>query len=395
MTLTPMTTNPSLNLACGLYAQFVEDPLSTNGNILFSPQAAAETLALTEELAVGATQVEVQQALGWNASVEQAREHFVRQRRALEKTREGITVRSANGLWRDFRVLVGQATYERLFERFGTSVRGAAFEPFEQAVQYIDRWVHERTDGAISHIVSPRDIVEVGQLILINALSFQGALAMPFAPSRNAPRGFRRADGVSPYVRFMNATGRCSFFHDIEYGVSVLGLPYRDDRTQLIAMIPEGRTPISALEQNLSPDLIGRWLERMESREVEVSFPHLDLQATWNLEGALRAMGMEQAFDARAEFSGFDSGGIHLGRAMQKVALRVDREEGVSISAPKKKFRVSRSVQRVSAARPFLFMIWDRFVGTPLLMGRVMDPSNGAGDFLLQGEMASDSPLYH
>src|SRR5207244_5574129 len=98
----------------------------------------------------------------------------------------------------------------------------------------------------------------------------------------------------------------------------------------------------------------------------------------------LAEMGMTDAFAPdRADFTGMrGERDLHLSLALQQTLLAVD-ETGVDVAPPSTEApprTVAESASRrlapmFRADHPFLFLLWDRISGRPVLIGRLMQPS--------------------
>src|SRR5690554_3823075 len=98
-------------------------------------------------------------------------------------------------------------------------------------------------------------------------------------------------------------------------------------------------------------------------------------------------MGMEHAFDGRANFTGmFSEGNEVISQVIHEVYIDVD-EDGTEAAAATGVGMMRTSmpmeppmIQTIRADRPFLFIIQDTASGTPVFMGQVVDPSASARD---------------
>jgi serpin B len=97
------------------------------------------------------------------------------------------------------------------------------------------------------------------------------------------------------------------------------------------------------------------------------------------LPGALRKLGMEDAFGEAADFSGMTGNrDLSISDVIHKAFVSVD-EQGTEAAAATAVIMKLTSIPaepvEVTVDRPFMFVIRDIEAGTILFVGRVMDPS--------------------
>ena len=108
-----------------------------------------------------------------------------------------------------------------------------------------------------------------------------------------------------------------------------------------------------------------------------MGLPKFTLEYAITLNDVLTALGMGIAFDpARADFSRmYAGGGVYIDSVVQKTFVDVN-EEGTEAAAVTSVV-VGRSSGGTSFVvdRPFLFVIRERYSGTILFMGKILDPT--------------------
>ena len=119
---------------------------------------------------------------------------------------------------------------------------------------------------------------------------------------------------------------------------------------------------------------------RAESSAAQVILPKFTFTRDLDMIPALRALGVQTAFDGRADFSGMDEkNGLYLGAVKQKTFIDVNEEKTVAISINLGGMNKAASaapalVPEVVFDRPFLFAIVDS-AGLPLFLGVVNNPA--------------------
>ena len=162
-------------------------------------------------------------------------------------------------------------------------------------------------------------------------------------------------------------------------GVSIIELPYRNERLAMIVILPEERQGLAGLEKTLSIRTVDEWmraLSRARPAEVELSLPRFRLTGEFDLSKKLMALGMQSAFSRDADFSGITlKRDLSLSLVVHKALIEV-KEQGTVASAATAAVmtKAVRDRLRFTAHRPFLFMVTHTATGQILFLGRLSEP---------------------
>jgi serpin B len=239
----------------------------------------------------------------------------------------------------------------------------------------INAWVEERTRERIKDLIAQGALSPSTVLVLTNAVYFKGDWEVQFNPEATRDADFHGLGGTT-VVPMMSRKDDYGYFEDEE--AQVLEMPYEGGDLSMVVLLPkvEGEPGLAALERALTPERLAGWIDGLTEREVSVSIPRFEL--TWGtkeLSGALRALGMHDAFEAGvADFSGMSAaGGLFIGHVLHKAFILVN-EEGTEAAAATAVTMLKASMPlRFRADRPFVFLLRDRRTGSILFLGRVTD----------------------
>jgi serpin B len=166
---------------------------------------------------------------------------------------------------------------------------------------------------------------------------------------------------------------------DIRYhagdGFRMADLGYGGDAFAMTIVVPEGDGTPEALLADLDASTWNGWIAGLQETRTMVTLPRFELDWESDLNDALKALGMVDAFDpGAADFSRLiQGGGVWVDRVFQKSAVSVD-ELGTTASAVTGVILRDSAPPSVRADRPFLFVLRERLSGTILFMGIVNDP---------------------
>ncbi|MEM1450007.1 MAG: serpin family protein [Planctomycetota bacterium] len=361
-------------------------------NTFVSPWSIWTALAMLSEGAKGETRDEIASAMGLAAGGGDAltagagdlRERLARAGRGRE-----VSISTADALWLDEGFDASPDVVASLRRAFDAEVArlGFAKDP-EAARKHINGWVEKRTKGRIEDLMPKDSIDRATELVLTDAIHFEGSWLHAFDRERTAPDAFTRADGTQVSAPFMHleenerfAVGRVE---DENAGISAsaVEMPYVGERTSFVAIVPDQPDGLGALERWMTAERLQRMVGGLDRRRIELVVPKMKLEPRLELTEPLQALGVRAAFAAgRADLSGFSSTerrDLVVTSAVHAAFLEVD-EEGTEASAATG-FAVGRAMAPAGPSvvrldRPFLFLIRECTAGTVLFLGRMGDPT--------------------
>lgn len=368
-------------LGGSLYGPLGEQP----GNVAFSPYSVAVALAMTANGAAGTTADEMLAVLG----VEDL-EQFNAGLNALTQALEGLTgtrevngeevelaFASANSLWGQVAVPWGDAFLATLARDYGTGMQQVDYVAATEAARVaINDWTAERTRDKITEILPEGSIDALTRLVLVNAVYLKAPWLQPFTgDTTDAP--FVLRDGTTVDVPMMR-DGSATFRGATGEGWSSVRLPYADPALAMTVVLPdEGR--LGEVEDVVARDL-ATFVEPGLPQQFKVELPRFTFRFQAGLAPILASLGMRSAFDAgSADFSGMtEQEELFITAVLHEAFIAVD-EEGTEAAAATAAVMGVTSVpvdppETLVVDRPFLFVIHDTDVGTPLFVGRVDDP---------------------
>ncbi len=353
-------------------------------NLFISPLSISSALAMVYAGARGNTETQMADALHFTLPQDQLHPAF--NWLDLELASRGDGASGSDG--GEFRLNVLNATFgqvgyqfladylDRLAVNYGAGLALLDFESDpEGSRQVINSWVADATEDNILDLLPEGIISSSTRLVLTNAVYFNAAWKTKFDPDRTAPGTFH---ALASDVTAEMMTGEVE---SVDYtsgdGYEALSLPYDGDELDMVFIVPdEGQFA------NVDSGLTAAWLEGVLSDLAPsgiggVTMPKFDFRFKTSLIETFQALGMTDAFDSNADFSGIDgtrdlviTGIVH--EAFVKVT-----EDGTEAGGATAVVVGETSVPEwVTIDRPFLFLIRDIETGAVLFIGRVLDPSS-------------------
>ncbi|QCS43920.1 serpin family protein [Natrinema versiforme] len=289
----------------------------------------------------------------------------------------GFRLSSANSVWTEESYDFDAAYLELLETYYGAGERLVDFRGSpDEARREINTWVEERTNDRIEDLLPEDSIEQSTRLVLTNAVYFLAAWKREFDPDATEPAPFTSLDGSETDVEMMHQTA------DFQYaeidGHQLVELPYANGDTSMVVVLPaEGE--FETFEADLSVDRLATMLEAGSKTRVDLALPKFGIESKFSLVAIMEQLGMERAFDSRADFSGMvegDNAKLVVDDIVHQSFVDVD-EEGTEAAAATavvvEVTSIPSETVELTVDRPFLFYIRDRPTETPLFVGRVVD----------------------
>jgi serpin B len=345
-------------------------------NVFISPTSVAIALSMTYNGASASTQQAMAKALELQGmslqDVNQANDAL---KTTLENADPAVQLSIANSLWAKQGVAFKSDFMQRNQDFYGAKVTELDFAK-PDAPNIINNWVKENTRGKIDQVVqqiNPSDV-----LFLINAIYFKGKWTNEFDKSQTSDRPFYLSDGTQKQHPMMSQSGKYRYFENDSF--QAVSLPYGKERLSLYVFLPKKTTTLDAFQQQLTLENWQQWINRFGMRRGSIQLPRFKLDYDVQLNAALKALGMEEAFDAsRANFSDMTSASVKIDEVKHKTFVEVNEEGTEAAAATSVRIaltsaRMPEEPFQMLVDRPFFCAIRDNQTGTVLFMGSIREP---------------------
>lgn len=346
-------------------------------NVFFSPLSISTALAMAYAGSEGETRKQMAQVLHFQGTQAEVARGFQSLTTSMAPPANGAyQLQVANALWAQQGTHFQPDFASVMQTYYAGDFRTVDFVHTQEALATINHWVAEKTAGKIAQLLHPGNIDARTRLVLTNAIYFKGTWTAPFDENLTKPDTFTLDDGTKKQVPLMRQT---KFFRYALVGdLQVVELPYKGDRLSMLVLLP------SAGATNPWAGLTWAKLQELRAQltntNVALTLPKFKVEARLSLAPMLAEMGMPDAFDRRADFSGMTGGKEWLISAVVHEAVVDVNEKGTEAAAatgvamkPLAMMHAEPVVFR--ADHPFLYMIIDKPSDSILFMGRLSDPA--------------------
>ena len=390
------TLEASKPLAHGnnLFAWSLYDALDGKpGNLFVSPASVTGAFALLYPGAAGETAIQMGSVFGFDSVPAEA---FAGTQNTLNRAVTADTEKTkltvANAVWlREGSSL--QAPYQDAVE--GIMKAKVALVDFNQpaaAAKLINTWVEDHTNDKIHDLIPPGAIRPgLTELILTNAVWFKADWQSPFKAEATRDGTFYAPSGEIT-ANLMSQTLKKARYISRD-GYAALDLDYAGDDYALTVILPDAQDGLTDVASAMNAESFTTLLTDMDSaseRRVHVVLPKVRIEASYELNDPLIALGLGNAFSGAADFSGLIEGAgpgdLAISKVLQKTFLDID-EKGTEAAAATAIMMERTAIfipdeepVEFRADHPFLIALRHKPTGTVMFMGRVEAPTLAEDD---------------
>ena len=343
----------------------------TGGSTLLSPVSVVYALAMTANGAAGETLTQMESVLGLPLEELNA---CLRAYADQLPAEDGGRCSLANSIWlRDQadRLTVEQSFLDAAAAYYDASVFRAPFD--ESTLRDINAWVSDHTGGLIPSIVE--EIPESAVIYLINALAFEGEWEDIYREDQVHDGTFTPEVGQEQSAELMYGAESAYLEDDLAAGFLKY---YQGQNYAFAALLPNEGVSLDAYLSSLTGERLRDLLAHPQDTVVQTAIPKFTAETTTELNDALSALGMADAFDVGlADFSAMGAstdGPLYISRVLHKTHLTLD-ERGTRAGAATAVQMAGSTADPLSVylTRPFLYVLMDCEAGLPLFIGTVRD----------------------
>jgi serpin B len=163
-----------------------------------------------------------------------------------------------------------------------------------------------------------------------------------------------------------------------------ISLPYGEGRLSMYIFLPFKEVSLKTFYESLNAENWQKWLNQFDSPdksgehtgEILIGLPRFKLEYSIELNDALKALGMEIAFQEGADFSAMTPSRLRIDLVKHKTFVEVNEEgtEAAAVTGVAITRGISDEMIEMIVDRPFFLVIRDNQTGTILFMGSIVEP---------------------
>lgn len=346
-----------------------------NENVMISPLSISYALSMTVNGANGETRDDMLEALRLKGiSVDGINNSYKNLTRALLSVDKRVLMSIANSVW-----IENDFTVKKTFTDILTDFYDADAKTFDindaSAPDKINTWIEDKTNGLIKKMIDKLNDNTV--MLLINAIYFKGKWKSQFDESKTIPMPFYKSAGNQINVPMMKQ--KTDFKVYAGNGFTMAEFPYGQGNFVMDVILPDEPGGLSNAIASLSDESFTAWLNQMNERETDVSFPRFKYGFKKKLKDVLTDMGMGIAFTDAADLSNItDKYDLLINDVTHQTFIETNEEGTEAAAATVVDIGVTSMPPAALVFKmdhPFIYIIRESTTNSIIFMGRVVDPS--------------------
>lgn len=348
-------------------------------NIILSPLSASMLLGMLMNGADGETLEQIQEMLGFDddAPITEINAYYRQLIDVLPALDQYTNVKLANGIWVAERFPIFLEYTEACKRSFDAEAKNVPTFADQKVLDDINRFAAQHTNNLIKKIITRDMVSDETVMALVNALYFKAKWQDKFKRGQTKPQKFTTLAGNEIQIDMLHRTAEMLYGEDDDY--QLLELPYKGGKYCADIILPAEGIDIRRWVQDLDAE---RWQEMLDGTfrpEVELALPKFALKYERKLNDDLQALGVEDAFSSRANFSHLSNQPTFVNLIKQYCFMQFDEEgteaAAVTIGMTKDAEFEPMGRRKFVAERPFMLVIRERDYGTILFTAIIGHPA--------------------
>lgn len=346
-----------------------------NENVMISPLSISYALSMTLNGADGATRDSMLKALRMNGiTPDEINDSYKNLTGALLSVDKRVLISIANSVWVEKNFTVKKSFTDILTNYYDAESR--SFDINDAAApDKINVWIEDKTNGLIKEMIDKLEDNTV--MLLINAIYFKGKWKSQFDKSKTVEMPFFKSGGNQVNVPMMKQKNDFRV-HEGD-GFVVAEFPYGQGNFVMDIIIPNDQSGFNNTLAMVSDENYTSWINQMNKRETDLSFPRFKYGFRKKLKDTLTDMGMGIAFTDGADFSNInDMYDLLINDVAHQSFIETNEEGTEAAAATVVEIGLTSAPPTplvLKLDHPFIYIIRETTTNTIIFMGRVADPS--------------------
>ena len=336
-------------------------------NTLISPLSVLCALSMTANGAQGETLAQMERVLGMTTG--ELNLYLYSYMKNLPRGNK-YKMNLANSIWftDDDSFTVNRSFLQSNADYYGAAIYQTPFN--KQTCKDINNWIKRETDGMIPTMLDkvPSDAV----MYLVNALAFEAEWMKIYEKNQVKEGTFTKEDGTRQDATFLNGTE--SLYLEDEQATGFMK-KYNGGQYAFVALMPKDGISVSEYIAALDGADLHAMLSNPQHTTVYTTLPKFETEYDVEMSDILKGMGMPNAFNSNADFSGISPSGIYISRVLHKTFISVAErgtKAGAATAVEMNCTGYPQDPKEVYLDSPFVYMLVDLENNIPFFVGTLM-----------------------
>ena len=375
------------------FLKTVNDVDQNGKSFIYSPLSITYVLGMINDAAVGETEKEMEEILGFHeGGIKAVNDYCKKLIDSLPKVDEKVTLNIANAIFVNKDYTLKQQFQQDIENYYDAKAESLDFSS-PQTLDHINGWCKEKTNDMIPTIL---DEVNPDMMsYLLNAIYFKADWASKFDQKNTREETFTTEKGKTK-LPLMHQNVLINYLKNDTY--SAVEMPYGNGFWKMTVMLPEeGKSTNDIINRIATCGFLeghgfcGTMGDNYMSYEIDLKLPRFETASDTDeldtgepdkekgLIGIMQKMGIKQAFNPLlAEIPNMCETPVHIAMMRQKAKIKVNEEgseaAAVTVAGMMKNSASSGPVEYPKATfhanRPFIYVIQEASSGVILFVGK-------------------------
>lgn len=353
-------------------------------SFIYSPLSITYVLGMVNDAAIGNTEKELEQTLGFHkGGIKAVNDYCKKLIDGLPKVDNKVTLDIANAIFLNKDYALKQQFQQDMQNYYDAKAEALDFSS-PQTLEHINGWCNDKTKGMIPKILDEVNPYMVSYLL--NAIYFKADWASKFDSKNTKEETFTTEKGTST-LPMMHQYVLISYLKTNTYSAVIL--PYGNSLWNMTVMLPEeGATTDDIIKEVAQSSVLnnrgwcGTGSDVFQGYEVDLKLPRFETASDTDELGLvelMKKMGIKQAFDSDfAEIPNMcEDRNLYISMMRQKAKIKVNEEgsEAAAVTVAGVNATTAVSPQEYPKAtfhanRPFVYVISEASSGVILFVGK-------------------------
>ena len=369
------------------FLKTVNETDRSSKSFIYSPLSITYALGMVNDAAIGKTEEELEQTLGFHqGGIKAVNDYCKNLIDNLPKVDDKVTLNIANAIFLNEKYKLKKQFEKDVADYYDAKAEALNFAETKKSADVINNWCNDKTNGMIKDIIA--EIEPTAVSYLLNAIYFKADWASKFDAKNTKDELF---DGKGK-VPMMHQNVLISYVNNGLY--SAIKMPYGNGYWNMTVMLPEEGKTIDDVIEHLSKvgfadveSFCGTMGGVFEPYEVDLKLPRYETESDTDskevggLIPLMQNLGIHLAFDC--DFSQIpnmcENGNLYISMMRQKAKIKVSEEgsEAAAVTIVGDKFTTTYPSEppvypkaTFHANKPFVYVIREQSSGVILFVGK-------------------------
>ena len=372
------------------FLKTVNDVDKSGRSFIYSPLSITYVLGMVNDAAIGQTEKELEQTLGFHeGGIKAVNEYCKKLIDGLPKVDENVKLNIGNAIFVNKNYTLKEQFQKDMNDYYDAKAETLDFSS-PQTLSHINGWCYDKTNGMIPTIL---DEVDPNMMsYLLNAIYFKADWASKFDQKNTKEETFHPEYNYLMDINdnpiklpLMHQNVLISYIKNDTY--SAISLPYGNCRYSMTVLLPEeGKTTYDVIAEMAKEGWKVGFTSLMSAYEVDLKLPRFETSSDTDkldikdgLVGLMQKMGIKLAFDSHfAEIPNMCEVPVYIAMMRQKAKIKVNEDgseaAAVTVAGMDKMASISQPIDYPKATfhanRPFVYFIAEASSGVILFVGK-------------------------